>query len=176
MTEVEHAERFEGHPGRDNANSRQLTGSTPSTDIGGDPPCWAHLLEDPVILVSGELARIETLVDPGDAALIACDSDGRFILWSDAAGIMLGWSANEIIGESVEIIIPTRSRRVFWDTYFGMLRSSTAVGSTTALNFETLMQLTVVDRDGQEVDVSLRVHVLRGTGPFPTRIAGVISR
>jgi PAS domain S-box-containing protein len=46
----------------------------------------------------------------GDA-IIAADSDGAIVLWNPAAERMFGYTQNEALGQSLDLIIPERLRQ-----------------------------------------------------------------
>lgn len=162
-------DRYEHNPtGGRSAHPSSLAADHDDT-IGGDPPCWAHLDDEPVFLLPDEDERILNLADPGPHGLVACDSDGRVIFWNDAAATILGWSAAEMIGASVEILVPFAERERFWAAFHSHLRAGTAGKGDQHL------ATTLISRDGREVTVSARIRVLRTDGRFPTRITAVID-
>jgi PAS domain-containing protein len=61
------------------------TAQSEPTDEGGDPPCWAHLLDpyDQDMLVD-DAASARLVRDLADAVII-CDPDGTIRFWNTAA-------------------------------------------------------------------------------------------
>ena len=50
-------------------------------------------------------------------AIIFADREGRIRLWNPGAEAIFGYGADEVIGQSLDIIIPERLRRAHWDGY-----------------------------------------------------------
>ncbi|HSG55405.1 MAG TPA: PAS domain S-box protein, partial [Paracoccaceae bacterium] len=46
------------------------------------------------------------LVESSDDAIIAKDADGIIIAWNPAAQKLFGWSAEEMIGQSIRRLLP----------------------------------------------------------------------
>lgn len=71
-----------------------------------------------------DLCRV--LVEYAADAIIFADREGLIRLWNPGAEALFGYAAAEVIGESLDIIIPERLRRAHWDGY----RRALAVGHT----------------------------------------------
>src|ERR671912_98670 len=50
-------------------------------------------------------------------AIIAADKEGSIIFWNPGAERIFGFARSEAIGQSLDIIIPTRLRKRHWDGY-----------------------------------------------------------
>ncbi|MCA3238428.1 MAG: PAS domain-containing protein [Curvibacter sp.] len=50
-------------------------------------------------------------------AVIFCDLDGIVRVWNAGAEKVFGWSADEAIGQSMDMIIPERMRKAHWDGF-----------------------------------------------------------
>ena|SRR5690606_31230187 len=50
-------------------------------------------------------------------AIIMADRDGRIQLWNAAAALMFGYTAEEALGQSLDLIIPERFRERHWEGY-----------------------------------------------------------
>jgi PAS domain S-box-containing protein len=139
------------------------------TDVGGDPPCWAHLYdtEDPGSLVDdAALARL--VRDLADAVII-CDPDGSIQFWNTAATHVFGWTADQAMGASLDLIIPERLRGRHWAGYQRVM----ATGRTDYGG--RLLEVPALHRDGRTISIAFTVSLLR---PSPeaavTAIAAVI--
>jgi PAS domain S-box-containing protein len=53
-----------------------------------------------------------TRVDLGNS--VSVDRDGVILSWGDAITEVVGYSANEVVGESLDVIIPPALRRLHW--------------------------------------------------------------
>lgn len=63
------------------------------------------------------LAARSLLANSSDAA-VAVNASGRLTLWSGGAETLFGWSADEAIGRSLDLILPTDSAAAHWDGFF----------------------------------------------------------
>ena len=59
-----------------------------------------------------DLHQLVTAV--GDA-MVVCDAAGLITLWNPAAEYMFGHTESEVMGQSLDIIIPERLRARHWD-------------------------------------------------------------
>jgi PAS domain S-box-containing protein len=50
-------------------------------------------------------------------AVIFADRDGLVRLWNRGAELVFGYSAPEVLGQSLDIIIPERLRRAHWEAF-----------------------------------------------------------
>ena len=56
----------------------------------------------------------ERILDHVADAIIATDCSGAIIRWNDASSALFGYSAEEALGQSVELIIPEHLRAAHW--------------------------------------------------------------
>ncbi|MDF3823280.1 PAS domain-containing protein, partial [Leptospira sp. 96542] len=50
-------------------------------------------------------------------ALVFCDLEGTIRFWNAGAEQVFGWSAEEAVGQSLDLIIPERMRKAHWDGF-----------------------------------------------------------
>src|SRR4051794_16422306 len=81
-------------------------------DVGGDPPCWAHLFDDSDALTT-DVGLAELVRSLADAVIIA-DHSGLIVFWNPAAETLFGWTADEAAGQSLDLIVPERLRDRHW--------------------------------------------------------------
>ena len=124
-----------------------------SLDLGGEAPCYAHLLRPPEL---AEDAAVALLHDLSDALLIA-DRDGRIVFWNAASERLFGWPAEDVLDRTFDVIIPVRHRARLWDAHREFMTSR----STT---FDKRTELQAVDRDGVELSISLTLTPVRARG------------
>ncbi len=96
-------------------------------------------------------ARLAFIVTSSTDAIIAETVDGIVISWNPGAQAIYGYSAEEMIGKSVSIVIPPDRREEFG----AILRKSE--GGQTVGQFETKR----VCKDGKIIDVSLSISPLK---------------
>ena len=96
-------------------------------------------------------ARLAEIVEASDDAIIAKDLMGTITAWNRAAERLFGYSAEEIVGKSIEIIIPPE-RLNEEVTVLGKIRRGERMQ-----HFETVRRR----KDSGLVDISLSVSPIR---------------
>jgi PAS domain S-box-containing protein len=135
-------------------------------DEGGEAPCFAHLLDQSPQHTDQTLA---TLVRELADAVVIADIEGTITFWNDAATRLLGWSTDEAIGSSLDLIIPERLRTRHWAGY----RETMATGHTTY--GDRLLEVPALHRDGRTLSIAFTVTLVRDPdGGKPTGIAAVL--
>jgi PAS domain S-box-containing protein len=115
-----------------------------------------------------EALHLAAVVNSSDDAIISKDLDGIVQTWNRAAERMFGYTAAEIVGKSITMIIP-RDRLDEENYVLGMIRTGQPVEP-----FETVRQR----KDGSAVPISLTVSPIRrpdGTVIGASKIARDIS-
>jgi PAS domain S-box-containing protein len=59
----------------------------------------------------------EAILSARSDAIIAADNDGIIRFWNPGAERIFGYSGNEALGQSLDLIIPERLRQRHWDGY-----------------------------------------------------------
>lgn len=151
-----------------------------AADEGGDPPCWAHLLTDEtdaddaghgdtdapgVVLDDVVLARmVRELAD----AVIVADGDGVIRFWNAAATRVFGWSADEALGRTLDLIVPERWRERHWTGY----RRVMSTGHTDY--GDRLLEVPANHHDGHMISIAFTVTLLLGADGKVQAIAAVV--
>lgn len=90
----------------------------------------------------------------GDAVIFA-DRDGIIRLWNRAAEGIFGYTEEEVIGQSLNLIIPERQREPHWKGYGkAMLNGVTKYGSET-------LSVPAVTKDGERISIEFTINLLR---------------
>ncbi|WP_417732367.1 PAS domain-containing protein [Rosistilla oblonga] len=90
----------------------------------------------------------------GDA-IIAVDRRGEIILWNPGAVRLLGYSADEVLGKSMDFFIPHASRKPHWDGFHSAIASGqTHLGTN-------LIRVPALHKNGQTIRIALTVGILR---------------
>ena len=93
--------------------------------------------------IHGITALLQAIVDSSDDAIVSKTVDGIITSWNRAAEKMFGYSANEVIGRSIRLIIPPELQAEE-DFVLGQIRQAKHVEQ-----YETVRQT----KDGRIVDV-----------------------
>jgi PAS domain S-box-containing protein len=119
-------------------------------------------------MIERELARLGSIVDSADDAIVSKDLDGIVQTWNKAAEQMFGYMAEEMIGRSITTLIPA-DRRQEEAEVLGRIRQGQRVD-----HFETIRQR----KDGSLLEVSLTISPIRtsnGTIVGASKIAREIT-
>lgn len=101
-------------------------------------------------------AFLAAIIQSSDAAIVSSDMDGNVLSWNPAAESLYGYSADEMIGKSVDLLSPVDLRQDMAET-FRAIRS----GKRAIARVETKR----VRKDSREIDVSLSIFpVMSGDG------------
>jgi PAS domain S-box-containing protein len=98
------------------------------------------------------------LSTPADAN-IAADKDGIIRFWNPGARRVFGYSSEEAIGQSLDLIIPERLRARHWDGY----RTVMATGKSR-YGDNDLLSVPALRKDGVRISVEFTVVPLQSDG------------
>jgi PAS domain S-box-containing protein len=137
-----------------------------TVDEGGEAPCFAHLVDQPLVPSEPLLAAL--VRELADAVVIA-DADGTIVFWNVAAQRVFGWAPDDAVGHSLDLIIPEAHRSRHWSGY----RRTMATGHTDY--GDRLLEVPAQHRDGSRLSIAFTVTLLRRPGEAsPCGIAAVI--
>jgi PAS domain S-box-containing protein len=110
----------------------------------------------------------QQLVESIGDAVVVCDAAGAIIVWNDAAVRMFGFTREDALGKSLDIIIPERQRQRHWDGY----NKSMATGETRYGN--DVLRVPALHRDGRNLSIAFTVAMLYDEARNVTAIVAVI--
>ncbi len=113
-------------------------------------------------------ASLAQLVQELADAVILCDPDGVIVYWNDAAERIFGWSAEQAIGESLDLIVPDKQRPAHWEGY----RRVMATGVTRY--GDDLLRVPSLHADGQRRSIAFTVTLVKDAAGAVTGIAAVV--
>ncbi|MEP9355646.1 PAS domain S-box protein [Xanthobacter sp. KR7-65] len=108
------------------------------------------------------------LLDAVGDALVVCDTAGEIAFWNPAAERMFGYSPEEALGRSLDIIIPERQRQRHWDGYHETMRTGVTRYGTS------LLRVPAIHKDGHALSIAFTVALLRSADGASTHVASVI--
>src|SRR6478736_9898778 len=88
-------------------------------------------------------------------AIVVTDPAGIIRLWNDGAARIFGFSADEAMGQSLDVIIPEKLRERHWNGYFQTM----ATGYTRY--GDNLLCVPASHRDGHRLSIEFSVALLR---------------
>ena len=115
----------------------------------------------------GDLYR--RIVESAPDAVIVADRDGAIRLWNAGAEALFGYTADEALGRSLDLIIPERQRQRHWDGYHRVI----ATGETRYGAGE-MLAVPGVRKDGARISLEFSIAMLRDQVGSLTGIAAIL--
>jgi PAS domain S-box-containing protein len=110
----------------------------------------------------------EQLVNAIGDAVIVSDASGAITLWNPAAERMFGFTPEEALGKSLDLIIPERLRGRHWEGY----EKTMATGQTRYGH--DLLKVPAVDKAGRSMSIAFTVALLHSPQGDITGIVAII--
>ena len=99
------------------------------------------------------------IVEGSPDAVIFGDTKGIIRLWNAGAQAIFGFTAEEAIGQSMDIIIPERLRVRHWEGYHKVMATGVSrYGSGDVL------AVPAITKDGRTISIEFTIQMLKGTG------------
>ena len=94
-------------------------------------------MNDPLVPVLTGSELCNAIVAQTPDAIVFADRDGVIRLWNRGAEALFGFAAAEVIGSSLDVIVPERFRQAHWDAFHravasGRTRPGDSVRTTRA--------------------------------------------
>jgi PAS domain S-box-containing protein len=110
----------------------------------------------------------QQIVEGTHEAIIFADQDGMIRLWNAGAEEMFGYSAEEAVGQSLDLIIPERLRGRHWEGYHKVM----ATGVTRY--GKELLAVPAIRKDGTRISLEFTIVMLRDAAGQPMGTAALI--
>ena len=81
-----------------------------------------------------------SIVNLSSDAIMFSDREGIIRLWNSGAEKMFGFTADEALGQSLDLIIPENLRGRHWDGYYSVMESGTSRYSSEMLSAPALQK------------------------------------
>jgi PAS domain S-box-containing protein len=108
------------------------------------------------------------LIDVMGDAVVVCDRDGNIIVWNPAAVRMFGHSEAEVLGKSLDMIIPERLRQRHHHGYMKTMET----GVTRYGN--DVLQVPAINNLGEPMSIAFTVAMTRSNDGQVSSIVSVI--
>ncbi len=106
----------------------------------------------------------EAVVAKSAEAIVVTDPDGIILLWNNGATRIFGFAAADVVGQSLDVIIPEKLRARHWQGYQQTMRTGyTRYG-------DKLLSVPALHSDGHRLSIEFSVALLRDEAG---RIAGI---
>jgi PAS domain S-box-containing protein len=110
----------------------------------------------------------DQLIDAIGDAIVISDARGAIILWNPAAERMFGFTQEEALGQSLDIIIPERLRGRHWAGY----EKTMATGQTRYGH--DVLRVPAIDKAGRSMSIAFTVALLHSADNAVSGIVAVI--
>jgi PAS domain S-box-containing protein len=117
--------------------------------------------------VSNEL-DFKALVEAAGDAIVAASPDGSILLWNRAAERIFGFSKEEALGRSLDLIIPEAFRTRHWEGYGQVMRTG-----RTRYGVEVL-RVPAMHKDGRRLSIAFTVTLLFSPSGDVPAIAAIV--
>jgi PAS domain S-box-containing protein len=95
------------------------------------------------------------IVESTPDGVVFSDQDGIIRMWNRGAEAIFGFSAEEAVGEMLDIIVPEKMRERHWEGYFRVMKTGeTKYG-------KDLLSVPGVRKDGSRVSLEFSVALIR---------------
>jgi PAS domain S-box-containing protein len=111
---------------------------------------------------------LEALVAAIGDAVMVCDAQGAIVMWNPACERMFGHSQAEVLGQSMDLIIPERLRKRHWEGY-----DKTMASGITKYGHDVL-RVPALHKDGSQLSIAFTVAMLHSPDGKVSAIASVI--
>jgi PAS domain S-box-containing protein len=111
---------------------------------------------------------LERLVQAAGDAIIAADPGGRIVSWNPAAERIFGFTAQEALGQTLDLIIPERFRARHWDGYNQVMRTGQTKYGTEVL------RVPARHKDGRPLSIAFTVALLSREDGETEAIAAIV--
>lgn len=115
-------------------------------------------------LTALEVELVEKIAD----GIVIADRDGIIVYWNEGAAAIFGYSAEEAVGQRLDLIIPERLRARHSAGY----EETMASGETRYA--DRMLAVPALHRDGHQISIEFRVALLGIEEGRPTAIGAAI--
>ncbi|MFL5299953.1 MAG: PAS domain-containing protein [Anaeromyxobacteraceae bacterium] len=99
------------------------------------------------------------LVEGAAEAILFADVDGLVRAWNPGAEAMFGWPAAEILGKTMDVIIPERLRGRHWHGWRKVIETG-----VTRYSGGDLLAVPAVRKDGTGLSIEFSIQLVRDDG------------
>lgn len=118
--------------------------------------------------IQSESWLCQKILEEANDAIMFSDRQGLIRLWNRGAEQMFGYIASEVLGRSLDLIIPENLRERHWDGYFRVMESGSSRYSTEMLSAPALR------KDGTRISTEFCMVMVKGEGGEVLGVAAII--
>jgi len=116
----------------------------------------------------GYILNLASLVQAAGDGIIVADPDGKIRLWNPAAERIFGFTEEDALDHSLDLIIPERLRHRHWEGYQRVMRTGqTRYGSE-------VLRVPALHKDGRTLSIAFTVALLHSKNGEIQAIAAIV--
>jgi len=96
------------------------------------------------------------IVENSPDAVVLGDREGKIRLWNAGAVAIFGFSAEEALGKSMDLIVPERLRARHWEGY-----DRTMATGVTRYGSGDLLAVPAITKDGRTISIEFTIQMLK---------------
>lgn len=112
---------------------------------------------------------VDALLQSEGDAIVVCDREGIIRFWNPGAARIFGFTEQEAVGQSLDIIIPERLRARHWEGYHRMMQT----GQSRYANGD-LLTVPSHRKDGTRLSIEFTIVPVKGAQGEVTALAAVM--
>jgi PAS domain S-box-containing protein len=97
----------------------------------------------------------QRIVEDSPIAILYADHDGKIRFWNAGAEAIFGYSAEEAVGQSLDLIVPERQRARHWEGWARVMASGVTKYGRDAL------AVPATKKDGSRISIEFNIVLLR---------------
>ena len=97
----------------------------------------------------------QQIVDNTEDAVIFGDAEGKVRLWNTGAERIFGFRADEVVGKSMDLIIPENLRERHWEGYDQTMKTGRTQYS------RNLLAVPAIRKDGARISIEFTITLIR---------------
>ncbi|MBR0795044.1 PAS domain S-box protein [Bradyrhizobium jicamae] len=109
----------------------------------------------------------EALLGSASDAIVATDREGRITFWNPGAERVFGFTAEDAVGQSLDLIIPENLRARHWAGFREVMETG-----VSRYGHGDLLSVPGLTRDGRRISVEFTIVMLRDPAQ---RVAGTVA-
>jgi PAS domain S-box-containing protein len=110
----------------------------------------------------------QQIVESAPEAIIFADREGKIRLWNAGATAIFGYSADEALDQSLDLIIPERQQKRHWEGYHKVMETGvTRYG-------KELLSVPAMRKDGTRISLEFSVVLVRDEAGKPVGVAAIM--
>ncbi len=118
-------------------------------------------------MVTDEQLR-QQIIDNAPEAIIFVDPEGTIGLWNTGATTIFGYTAEETLGQSLDLIIPERQRKRHWEGFTKTMQTGvTKYGSS-------LLSVPALRKDGTRISIEFSIVLIRDEVGQPAGVTAIM--